>query len=169
MRLAARMVPAARCGFSTTRVEPAPSPPRRNMTTDEMARNAAQINFEVVIVHGLADCKVGFVWHDTFIHDPFVDPQYGAFPVDPAKQYGDAYRQSIFATDPAKALEIAQQQLRDRASEDFSRYCVDNQLDALATIESVCGACVAEAGNPLATLTDEQVARLWAHVGGIRE
>src|ERR1043166_5565166 len=114
------------------------------MTAEQMARKAAEINFEIVITHGLKG-GVGFLWREIFIHDPFVDPQYGAFPVDPAEQYGDAYRRSIFATDPAKALEMAQHQLRDRAREDFNRYCMDNQLDALATIENICEVQVPEA------------------------
>jgi hypothetical protein len=134
---------------------------------DDMIRRTARINYEIVITHGL-EGEVGFVWNGTFIHDPFTDPQYGAFPVDPAVQYGDAYRQSIFATDPAKALEMAQQQLRDKASEDLNRFCVDNNLNALATIETVCGVR-APGVYDLTSLTDEQVARLWAHVDGIRE
>jgi hypothetical protein len=137
------------------------------MTNEEMARKTAAINYEIVITHGV-EGAVGFVWHEIFIHDPLVDPQYGAFPVDPDEQYGTAYRQSIFATDPAKALGMAQQQLREKASEDLRRYCGDNQLDALATIESICGTRVAEA-DQLGSLTDEQVARLWEHVDGNRE
>jgi hypothetical protein len=74
----------------------------------------------------------------------------------------------MFAADPAKALEMAQQQLRDKASEDFRRYCVDNRLDALATIETVCGVRVPEVEH-LISLTDEQMAQLWAYVDGIRE
>lgn len=108
------------------------------------------------------------MWKDTFIHDPFADPQYGAFPVDPVEQYGDAYLGSIFITDPAKALEMAQYQLRDKASEDLKRYCVNNQLDALATIEAVCGVRVPEVER-LIGLTGEQVVQLWRHVDGTRE
>lgn len=137
------------------------------MTTEEMARKAAEINFEIVITHGV-EGGVGFVWKEIFIHDPFADPQYGAFPVDPAEQYGDAYRQSIFATDPAKALEMARQQLRNKASEDFKRFCVNNQLGTFATIETVCGVRVPEV-DPLTSLSDEQVSRLWAYVDSIRE
>ena len=137
------------------------------MISDEMARKAAEINFEIVVAHGV-DGGVGFVWNEIFIHNPFVDPQYGAFEVDPVQQYGHAYLESIFATDPAKALEMAQQELRNRTSEDFKRYCVNNQLGASATIETVCGLRVPEV-DPLTSLTDEQVSRLWAHVDGIRE
>jgi hypothetical protein len=36
---------------------------------------------------------------------------------------------------------MAQQQLRDKANEDFDHYCVESQMDALATIETVCGVC----------------------------
>lgn len=137
------------------------------MTDEDVIRQTARINYEIVITHGI-EGSVGFFWKDTFIHDPFADPQYGAFPVDPAEQYGDMYRRSIFATDPAKALEMAQQQLRDKASEDFRRYCVGNQLDAAAIIGSVCGVRVPEVEH-LVSLTDEQVAKLWAHVDGVQE
>jgi hypothetical protein len=137
------------------------------VTGDEMIRRTTQINYEIVITHG-AEGGVGFLWNETFIHDPFADPQYGAFPVNPAEQYGDAYRQSIFAVDPAQALEMARRQLRDKASEDLKRYCIGNHLEASATIESICGVRVAEADH-LTSLTDEQVTRLWAHVDGIPE
>jgi hypothetical protein len=44
------------------------------MTNEEMARKAAEINFEIAIVHGLGGCKVGFEWHGLWIHNPYVDP-----------------------------------------------------------------------------------------------
>lgn len=134
------------------------------MTGEKMARKAVEINFEIVVAHGIGECKAGFEWHGTFIHNPFVDPQYGAFEVDPVQQYGDAYLNSIFATDPARALEMAQGQLRDWAKEDLARYCVDHDLDMITIIENACGVRVPETGNPLWTLTDEQVARVWRHV-----
>jgi len=133
------------------------------MTVEELVRKAAAINYEIIIAHGL-DGGVGFEWQGLFIHDPFADPQYGAFPVDPAQQYGDAYRQSIFVTDPAKALEMAQRQLREKAGEDLCRYCVDNHLDATAVIETACGVKVLATGNRLETLTDEGVATVWSHL-----
>jgi hypothetical protein len=86
------------------------------MTREQAAREAARINFDI-LVHGVQP-KVGFEWRDTFIHDPFSDPQYGAFAVDPAAQYGAAYLDSVFATDPAAALEAARRHLRDAARED---------------------------------------------------
>ena len=137
------------------------------MTNDEMARKAAEINFEIVVAHGVVECKVGFVWRDTFIHNPFVDPQYGAFDVDTVQQYGDHYLNSIFVTDPAKALQIAQRQLRDTANEDIARYCVDRKLDVLdiiATIEAACGVLVPESDDLLETLTDEQLTKLWRRI-----
>jgi len=134
---------------------------------DGMIRRTARINYQIVITHGL-EGGVGFEWQGVFIHDPFTDPQYGAFPVDPAEQYGDAYRESIFATDPAKALEMAQRQLREKASEDLSRYCADDQLETLAIIETICGV-QAQDDDQLTSLTDEQVAQLWSHVDGIQE
>lgn len=136
------------------------------MTNDEIARKAADINYEIVITHGM-EGGVGFVWNETFIHDPFVDPQYGAFPVDPVQQYGDAYRESIFAADPAKALEMARQQLRERASEDLGRYCADRGLNGdgiPAVIEAALGVQVPESDDLLENLTDEQVAQVWDHV-----
>ncbi|MGA2116074.1 MAG: hypothetical protein ABSH56_15140 [Bryobacteraceae bacterium] len=136
------------------------------MTAEELVRKTATINYEIVITHGL-DGGVGFEWHGLFIHDPFADPQYGAFPADPIEQYGDAYTGSIFATDPASALEMAQRQLREKAGEDLSRYCVEHGVDAAAVIESICGSRMAESGNPLETLTDEQVASVWAHVDSL--
>ena len=72
------------------------------MCAEEMIRKTAKINYEIIISHGL-EGGVGFVWQDTFIHDPFVDPQYGAFSVDPNQQYGDAYDQSIFSTVSVRA------------------------------------------------------------------
>jgi hypothetical protein len=137
------------------------------VTDEDVIRQTARINYEIVITHGL-EGGVGFLWKDTFIHDPFVDPQYGAFPVDPVVQYGDSYRQSIFVTNPTKVLETAQQQLRDKASEDLRRYCADNELDTLAIIETVCGVQVRE-DDQLRSLTDEHVAQLWAHVDGVRK
>lgn len=47
-------------------------------------------------------------------HHPFTDLQYDFFPVGPVEQYSMAYTDSIFATDPANALRIAQRQLRKR-------------------------------------------------------
>jgi hypothetical protein len=66
---------------------------------EDVIRQTARINYEIVIVQGLED-SVGFLWNDRFIYNPFTDPQYGAFPVNPAEQYGDTYQQSILATDP---------------------------------------------------------------------
>ncbi len=54
------------------------------MTAEEMARQAASINL-AILTHGV-QCTVGFQWQDTFIHDPFVDPQHGAFAVYPVEQ-----------------------------------------------------------------------------------
>src|SRR5579862_5201400 len=97
--------------------------PRRESIMDEaVARKAAEINFEIVVAHGFGECNVGFIWQATFIHNPFVDPQYGAFVVDPVGQYGDDYLNSIFATDPGTALRMARQQLRALAAEDLARY-----------------------------------------------
>src|ERR1039457_3550996 len=126
------------------------------MTAEELARKTAAINYEIIITHGM-DGGVGFEWHGLFIHAPFVDPQYGAFPVDPAQQYGEAYTGSIFVTDPASAFQAAQRQLREKASDDLSRYCVAHGLDAAAAIESVLGIDVAESDVALEALTDEQV------------
>ncbi len=136
------------------------------MTNDEVARKAAEINYEIVITHGV-EGGVGFVWQGTFIHDPFVDPQYGAFSVDPTQQYGDAYTESIFVTDPAKALQLAQQQLREKANDDLIAYCVEHELAAATVIESVCRVRAPESGNALEGLTDAQVAMVWAHVDEI--
>lgn len=136
------------------------------MTAEELARKTAAINYEIIVTHGLSDAGIGFEWRDTFIHDPFTDPQYGAFPVDPVQQYGEAYTESIFLTDPASALQMAQRQLREKASEDLRRYCGEHGLDAAAVIGTVCGVRVDESGNPLEALTDEQVASLWSHVDG---
>ena len=68
------------------------------MTDDELVRKTALLNCEIIITHGLTEGGVGFEWHGLFIHDPFADPQYGAFPVDPVQQYGDAYTGSIFVS-----------------------------------------------------------------------
>jgi hypothetical protein len=135
------------------------------MTTDELARKTAAINYEIIITHGL-DGGVGFEWQGLFIHDPFTDPQYGAFPVDPAQQYGEAYTGSIFFSDPVSALQMAQRQLREKANEDLSRYCAEHGLDAATVLESVCGTKVPECGNALQSLTDEEVATVWSHVDG---
>jgi hypothetical protein len=78
------------------------------MTVDELVRKTALLNYEIIITHGLTDGGVGFEWQGLFIHDPFADPQYGAFSVDPVEQYGDANTGSIFVSDPAKAFEMAQ-------------------------------------------------------------
>ena len=110
------------------------------------------------------DGGVGFEWQGLFIHDPLTDPQYGAFPVDPAQQYGEAYTGSIFVTDPASAFQAAQRQLREKTGEDLSRYCAEHGLDAAAVLESVLGINVPESDNALEALTDEQVASLWSHV-----
>ena len=136
------------------------------MTEEEMIRRTAQINFDIVITHGLSDAGVGFEWHGLLIHDPFTDPQYGAFPVDPFEQYGAAYTESIFTTDPAKALQMAQRQLREKANEDLNRYCVEHDVDAATVIENACGAKVMEFVDPLKALTDEQVEAVWSHVDG---
>jgi hypothetical protein len=135
------------------------------MTAEEMARKTAAINYEIVITHGL-DGGVGFEWQGLFIHDPFMDPQYGAFGVDPVQQYGDAYKGSIFVTDPAKALATAQRQLRENASADLKRYCLKNGADAAAVIETVLGISVPGSGNPLEALADEQIVSLWLQVDG---
>jgi hypothetical protein len=134
------------------------------MTDEEMIRLTAQINYEIIVTHGLSDTGVGFEWHGLFIHDPFADPQYGAFPVDPTEQYGDAYRQSIFASNPANALALAQRQLREKATEDLVRYCTEHRLDAAAVIETVCGPRMPEVGSSLEMLTDEQIVKVWSHV-----
>jgi hypothetical protein len=139
------------------------------MTDEEMIRRTAQINYELVITHGLSDAGVGFEWRGLFIHDPTMDPQFGAFPVDPAQQYGDAYTGSIFVNDPATALQMARQQLREKASDDLSRYCVEHGLDAASVIESACGVRVSHSAIPLETLTDEDVVKVWAHVDGAQE
>lgn len=137
------------------------------MTGEEAAREAAAINFEITIAHGLGDCRVGFVWRDIFIHDPFTDPQYGFYYVDSVCQYGEAYLNSIFATDPSKALESAEQQLRDEAHRDFAAYCIDHNLDVadqINAVEEASSVRVPESDDLLATLTDGEVARVWAHV-----
>ena len=135
------------------------------MTDDELARKAAAINV-VILTHGL-QCTVGFDWRDTFIHDPFADPQYGAFPVDPVQQYGEAYLKSIFVTDPATALRTARQQLRNAATQDLAAHCVQHHLtgeDRIAVIASVVGVRTPDSDDLLSTLTDDQVAMAWAVV-----
>lgn len=134
------------------------------MTVEDFARKTAAINYEIIVTHGLSDAGIGFEWQGLFIHDPFSDPQYGAFPVDPVRQYGDAYVNSSFVTDPAKALVMARQQLREKAGQDLCRYCVENDLDATAVIETACGVKAPESGDLLETLTDEQITKVWAHV-----
>src|ERR1039457_6838729 len=136
------------------------------MNNDELVRRTVLLNHEIIITHGLTDGGVGFEWQGLFIHDPFTDPQYGAFPLDPAQQYGEAYTGSIFVTDPANALPMAQRQLREKTGADLSRYCVAHGLDAAAVVESVCGMKVPEGGSLLEALTDEQVASVWSHVDG---
>jgi hypothetical protein len=138
------------------------------MTSEEMVRKTAAISYEIVVTHGFADGGVGFEWEGLFIHDPFVDPQYGAFPVDPTQQYGEAYLLSSFVTDPAKALHMAQEQLRAKASTDLTRFCLNHEQSAAAVIETACGARVPGDDHRLAALTDEQVERLWAHVDPLR-
>lgn len=89
--------------------------------------------------------------------------------MDPAQQYGEAYTNSIFVTEPDKALEMAQRQLREKAGEDLSRYCAHRGLNGdeiIAIIEDLCGALVPIASRPLELLTDEQVAVVWTHVDG---
>ena len=137
------------------------------MTDDELVRKTVLLNYEIIITHGLTDGGVGFEWQGLFIHNPFADPQYGAFAVDPVQRYGDAYMESIFATDPVKALELAQQQLRDNASGDLSRYRTDHGLNddgVIAIIDAACGVRVPNSANPLEALTNEQVVLVWAHV-----
>lgn len=129
---------------------------RKNMTDEEMVRKAVAINCEIAITHGV-DGGVGFEWRGTFIRDPFADPQYGAFPVDPAQQYGDAYLNSLFVIDPAKALKMARQQLRDKASEGLNRFYV-NADGSIAVIEAACGVRVPYSADLLETLTYEQFA-----------
>ncbi len=138
------------------------------ISTSEMARRAAEINFEIFIRHGVGEGRVGFEWQETFIHNPFVDPQYGAFEVDPVEQYGDAYLESIFVIDPGEALRMAQQQLRERAGEDLIEYLGRN-MDVADIIETIAGVRVRESARLLATLTDKQVVRVWSHVDGIAE
>ncbi|HLK65054.1 MAG TPA: hypothetical protein VKU19_16540 [Bryobacteraceae bacterium] len=138
------------------------------MTADQLVRKTAAINYEIVITHGL-DGGVGFEWNGFFIHNPFSDPQYGFFDVEPVQQYGDAYTGSIFATDPANALRTAQRQLRAKANKDLSRYCREHGQDAAAVIESVIGLNVLVNENALEAIADEQVAAVWAHVDGLAE
>jgi hypothetical protein len=135
-------------------------------TFEELARRTAAINYEIVITHGL-DGGVGFEWNGLFIHNPFADPQYGFFDVEPVQQYGDAYTGSVFVTDPATALETVQSQLRERANEDLSRYCTEHGQDAAAVIESVTGLNLQVNENALEAIADEQVAAVWAHVDGL--
>jgi hypothetical protein len=133
-------------------------------TNDELVRNATAIN-NLILTHGV-QCAVGFDWQDTFIHVPFADPQYGAFPVDPVQQYGDAYLQSVFVTDPTIALNAARQQLRDAAAQDLTTYCAQHRIergDLVAIIDAV-GVRVPESDDVLSTLTDDQVATVWAVV-----
>lgn len=139
------------------------------MTDEEIIRKTAAINYEIIITHGLMDGGVGFEWQGIFIHDPFVDPQYGAFPVDPVEQYGDAYLKSIFATEPAKGLQMARQQLRAKAREDLCRYVEDKRVrhGIITTIGFVCGVKVLQPDDPFCTLTDQEVAQVWALIDGI--
>ena len=65
------------------------------MNNDELVRRTVLLNHEIIITHGLTDGGVGFEWQGLFIHDPFTDPQYGTFPVEPTQQYGDAYTETI--------------------------------------------------------------------------
>jgi hypothetical protein len=139
------------------------------LTEGEIAHRAAAINREIAEFHGVA-CQVGFEWQGLFIHNPFADPQHGASGVDPVQQYGGAYLSSIFVTDPAKALEIASRQLRDAANKDLVRYCVDHNLDVpgiISTVEAIWDLRVPDAEELLESLTDEQVAHVWAHVDEI--
>ncbi len=82
---------------------------------------------------------MGFEWEGLFIHDPFSDPQYVAFPVDPVAEYGAAYLGSIFVTDPATALKLAKRHLTAYTTEDLTRYCEKHGFDAAAIIAAVCG------------------------------
>lgn len=137
------------------------------MTNEEMIRKTAAINYEIIIAHGMADGGVGFEWQGIFIHDPFVDPQYGAFPVDPIQQYGADYLESIFVQDPGSALQMARREMRGKANEDLIRHCSDSGLDAneiLAVVRAACGVRVLPSANPLEALADEEVARVWAHI-----
>ena len=134
------------------------------ISDQELIRKTAAINYEIVISHGVSDAGVGFDWNGSFIHDPFTDPQYGAFPVDPAQQYGDAYTGSIFVTDPVYALQMAQRQLREKTNEDLSRYCVEHELDAAAVIEAACGLRVVHSVTPLEILTDDNAVDLVRHI-----
>jgi hypothetical protein len=72
---------------------------------------------------------------------------------------------SIFVTNPASALQMAQRQLREKASDDLNHYCVEQGVPATAVIERVCGMRVAE--SRLETLTDEQVAAVWSFVDAV--
>lgn len=136
----------------------------RQPTKDDLVRNTARINF-VILAHG-EQPVVGFTWRDTFIHDPFADPQYGAFTVDPVRRYGDAYLYSVFSTDPSGALRCAQEQLRAAAARDVVRYCSqDLPLSGdPAGISPLACAVSLTADDALAALSDEQVMTVWASV-----
>jgi len=72
--------------------------------------------------------------------------------VDAAQQYEEAFMESIFVSDPASALQMAQRRLREKASEDLRRYCVEHGLDAAALVETACGVRVQEAGSVLCNI-----------------
>lgn len=133
---------------------------------EELVSRAVALNYEIVVAHGLTDGGVGFEWEGLFIHDPFSDPQYGAFQVDPVSQYGAAYLGSIFVTDPATALQLAKRQLRASTSEDLTRYCEEHGLDATTVIAAIGGVEVMNSVKTLEELTDEQVVGVWSHVDG---
>ena len=62
---------------------------------------------------------------------------------------------------------MAQQQLREKASEDLNRHGADRGLSGngvIAIMQTTCGILPPISANPLETLTDEQVGMLWAHV-----
>jgi hypothetical protein len=132
--------------------------------SEDPAHQAAAISC-TILIHGVHP-TVGFTWQDTFIHDPYHDPQYGAFAVDPVQQYGDAYQQSIFVTDPVTALKTARRQLREAVCQGIKEYCVQHRVprtELIALLQDAIGTPVPDA-DPLATLTDDQVAAVWSLV-----
>jgi hypothetical protein len=134
------------------------------MSDEPLARETAAVNYEIVVAHGL-DGGVGFGWNGLFIHNPFVDPQYGTFDVDPLEQYGDAYTESTFVTDPASARQMAQRQLREKATADLARYCLEHELPVTAVIRTAGGMKVAE--SHLESLSDEQIVAVWSYVDAL--
>jgi hypothetical protein len=55
--------------------------------------------------------------------------------------------------------------LRGAVTEDLARYCAQHHgPDPVLIIKELCAATVADASDVFATLSDEQVAQLWANV-----